>query len=51
MAFTKITAKSRYIGTSADVKPTSAVPVDSRFVETDTQKQYVWNGSAWSALN
>lgn len=41
----------RYVGVVADTKPTTGVDVGSTFVERDTGLTYVWDGSAWGALN
>ena len=38
----------RFIGLSGDTKPTG-VPAGSTFVETDTRRSFVYDGSAWSA--
>lgn len=46
MAVKLITQSNRYIGTSADVKPTSP-PAASSFIETDTGVEYIYNGAAW----
>lgn len=39
----------RITGLSTDTKPT-AVPVGSTFLETDTNKEFLWNGTAWQQL-
>lgn len=41
----------RYIGLSADPKPTIGVPPGSTFYETDTKDIYIYNGTAWSEAN
>jgi hypothetical protein len=40
---------NRYIGLSADTKPT-APPVGSLFFETDTLSTYVYDGAAWQPM-
>lgn len=44
-----ITSIHNHIGTAAEraALSTSAMPVGSRFYETDTRLTYVWDGSAW----
>jgi hypothetical protein len=37
---------TRFFGLSTDTKPTSA-PVSSTFTETDTQKEFVYDGVNW----
>lgn len=39
-----------YIGTSGDSKPTDGAPTGSRFFETDTYKEYIFDGSAWQLV-
>lgn len=38
---------TRFFGLSTDTKPTSA-PVSSTFTETDTQKEFVYDGVNWT---
>lgn len=40
-------AIQEHTGLAADTKPTSNVPYQSTFLETDTGKQYVYDGTAW----
>ncbi len=48
MAVLKTTAINRYIGASADTKPTG-VPVGSEFYEYDTSQTYVtYDGTNWT---
>ena len=42
----KYLAGNRITGVAADTKPTT-VAVNSVFTETDTKKDFIWNGSAW----
>jgi hypothetical protein len=37
-----------YEGLSTDTKPTTNVPANTRFLETDTGNEYRWTGSAWA---
>lgn len=39
-------APNRMIGVSGDTKPTN-VPADTEFIETNTNKDFIFNGSAW----
>jgi hypothetical protein len=39
-----------YEGLSSDTKPTTNVPTNTRFIETDTGNEYSWNGSSWAQL-
>lgn len=41
----------RYIGLSADPKPTIGVPPGSTFYETNTKDIYIYDGTAWSEAN
>ncbi len=43
------TATGILTGTSTDTKPTN-VPVGTRFIETDTDKMYWWDGVDWSLV-
>ena len=36
-----------YSGLSGDTKPTTNLTTGNLFVETDTDKVFMWNGSAW----
>ena len=38
---------TRFFGLSTDMKPTNAM-VDSTFTETDTQKEFVYDGVNWT---
>ena len=38
---------TRFFGLSTDTKPTNAM-VDSTFTETDTQKEFVYDGANWT---
>ena len=49
MAVVITAAIKRYLGLSGDTKPTTDTPAGSTFYETDTQREYVYNGSTWSA--
>ena len=40
-----ITKTKKYIGLSTDVKPTTDVPPGSKFLETDTNAVYIYDGS------
>lgn len=44
------TSWKEYVGLSTDTKPTAGIPLASRFLETDSGTEYVWNGSAWVAI-
>jgi hypothetical protein len=54
MAVTRTGAVNHYVGLAADVKPSLAeeddVPVGSRFFETDTGWEFVYDGEAWSQV-
>jgi hypothetical protein len=39
-----------YTGLSTDTKPTTAVPANSQFTETDTRRVFHWTGAAWILL-
>lgn len=47
MAYTLVTNIKKFRGLSTDTKPTTNIPVDSTFEETDTSIKYVYDGSAW----
>ncbi len=47
MAFKLITTIRRFIGTSTDTKPTTGVPIGSTFYETDTARNYIYDGTNW----
>ena len=36
-----------YSGLSSDTKPTSNLTLGNLFVETDTNRIFIWNGSTW----
>jgi hypothetical protein len=36
-----------FYGLSSDTKPTGAIAPGTKFYETDTGKEYEWNGAAW----
>lgn len=38
----------KYIGLSTDTKPTSGVTLGSEFYERDTEKIFVYTGTAWA---
>lgn len=40
-----------HTGLAADTKPTSNVPYQSTFLETDTGKQYIYDGSSWVGVS
>lgn len=44
-----ITNIHRYVGLAADVKPTTGVPVGSRFLQADTPSEYIHIGAAIAA--
>lgn len=46
MAVTQISAYS-YVGLAADVKPTAGTITGSKFVETDTGAEFIFDGTAW----
>ena len=48
MAYTLLGKVYKYIGTSADTKPTTAIPAGSTFYETNTGDLYQYDGSAWA---
>ena len=52
MAAIMITNTQSYIGTAADkaALTTTNIKAGSTFIETDTQIQYIWNGSSWNAM-
>jgi hypothetical protein len=41
----------KYIGLSADVKPTTGVTVNSIFKETDTRRWFIFNGTLWNLFD
>jgi len=47
MAFTLITSTQRYACLSTDTKPTNGVKLGSLAMETDTGKEFVFNGTTW----
>jgi hypothetical protein len=51
MAVAKIATINNYTGLAADTKPTAADVVNgSRFVETDTGMEFIYDGAAWQPL-
>lgn len=46
MAVTQ-TSAYQYVGLAGDDKPTTGVITGSRFIETDTGAEYIFDGSAW----
>ena len=52
MAAILVTNIQKYIGTAADKAAlvTTAVKAGATFFETDTQIEYIWNGSTWNAM-
>lgn len=46
MAVTQ-TSAYQYVGLAGDDKPTEGVITGSRFIETDTGAEYIFDGSAW----
>lgn len=47
MVIKYLTKIKRYIGESGDSKPTEGVPAGSTFHETDTNDDYIYDGSSW----
>lgn len=47
MAIKQLTQVERFLGLSGDTKPTTCSP-GSTFLETDTSKMFVFDGSSWS---
>ena len=52
MAVELVTSARKYLGTSADTKPTataatSTLQPGATFFETDTLRAFVWNGTEW----
>jgi hypothetical protein len=43
-------AGNQITGLSSDTKPTNVV-TNSKFLETDTKSEYVFDGSSWSKTN
>ena len=39
-----------YSGLSSDTKPTTNLTVGNLFVETDTNRIFLWGGSAWTTI-
>lgn len=50
MTVTRIATPHRYVGVSGDTKPETGVPAGSTFVERDTGREFVWDGTAWGEL-
>ena len=50
MTVARIATPHAYVGGAADVKPTTAVPEGSTFIERDTGKRFVWDGVAWGQI-
>ena len=42
-------AGNKINGLSSDTKPTTNLPTGYRFFETDTRREYYWNGTSWTA--
>lgn len=40
-----------YEGLSSDAKPTTNVPTNTRFLETDTVLEYIWDGTNWKPID
>lgn len=40
-----------YMGLSTDTKPSTNVAVNARFTETDTNKEYRYDGAGWVLLD
>jgi hypothetical protein len=41
----------QYVGVSGDTKPTGAsVPPGSTFIERNTGKTFIWDGTAWGQI-
>ncbi len=49
MTVTLVSQPRRFTGVAADTKPTDA-PAGSHFVERDSGREYVWDGTAWGQL-
>lgn len=47
MAVTRVTTIQAFTGLAADTKPTTDVPVESRYHERDTGRKYMWGGTVW----
>jgi hypothetical protein len=45
----KYLAGNRLSGLSTDTKPTTVV-TNSKFTETDTNKEYLFNGTIWNSI-
>ena len=41
----------RYVGLSSDTKPTTGNWIGDTFRETDTQRRFAWDGTAWNAID
>jgi len=50
MAATLLTTYNKYIGLSTDTKPTDNIKIGSRFLETDTDKKFIFNGTSWDEI-
>ena len=50
MAAILITDTQRYIGTAAQKAAVVPTKAGSYYFETDTQIEYIWNGSTWNAM-
>lgn len=40
----------KYVGVAADTKPTTGVPAGSTFIERDTGKTFIFDGTAWGQI-
>lgn len=47
MAVVKMATLTKWIGLSTDTKESVGVLAGSRFHETDTHYDYIWDGTAW----
>jgi len=50
MAFQLITVTDKYLCEAADQKPTTGIKSGSRCLETDTDKVFIFDGSAWTEI-
>ena len=44
-------AGNMIMGLSSDTKPTTNLPTDFTFYETDTGNNFIWNGTTWATIN
>jgi hypothetical protein len=40
-----------YLGLSTDTKPTTGIPTGSKFIETDTKKEFLFDGTIWFRIS